>query len=99
MDVTNTSWVQARAALTVGYSGGHRSIAAPTLNPATRALQTSSKTTDQLIAGQVSEKPRFDVNHSNSQLAKHTLQLYTRPADRNEAATGVALGRVVDFRA
>jgi hypothetical protein len=32
-------------------------------------------------------------------LSTGQLQLYTRPADRNEAAVGVALGKCVDLRA
>ena len=100
MDVTNTSWVQARAAFALKSSGGYRCDAAPTLNPTTRANQSlANTTTNELIAGSVHQPPHFAGAAATRQLSTGQLQLYTRPADRNEAAVGVALGKCVDLRA
>lgn len=99
MDVNNTSWVQARAAFASGYSGGHGYIAAPTSNPATRANHSGpSHATNQLVAGAVRQTPHFEAAQAERSYAQGPLQLYTRPADRNEAAVGVALGQNVDVR-
>lgn len=102
MDVNITSRVQARAAIAFGYSGGHGYVAAPTSNPATRANHNgSSDIPQQLVAGEVHQKPHFDSAPASPirPAAQGPLQLYTRPADRNEAAVGVALGRHIDVRA
>ncbi|MBC8201284.1 MAG: hypothetical protein H8E86_04490 [Planctomycetes bacterium] len=50
----------------------------------------------QLVAGQVSGKVTFDgIDVSNVQ----PLQLYTRSADRIEAATRIATGQHLDIQA
>lgn len=48
-----------------------------------------------LIAGVV--PGRVDFSGATAQPAGGALHIYTHPADRNAAATGVALGRSVDL--
>ena len=52
---------------------------------------------DKLIAGQVNQSVDFDIASTPANPAGHALQLYTRAADRIEAATGVLLGRSLDI--
>ncbi len=47
---------------------------------------------DRLVAGAVPGRVEFD----DSGAARPALSIYSSPAERNTAATGVALGRTID---
>ncbi|MCH7573040.1 MAG: hypothetical protein IH891_09020, partial [Planctomycetes bacterium] len=53
---------------------------------------------DKLIAGQVNQSVDFAIASTPANPAGNALQLYTRAADKIEAATGVLLGRSLDIR-
>lgn len=53
---------------------------------------------DTLIAGQVNQSVDFDIASTPVNPAGNALPLYTRAADKIEAATGVLLGRSLDIR-
>ena len=50
----------------------------------------------RLVAGIVPGGVSFDAPPEQGASAGRSLELYRRPADRNTAATGVGLGRVID---
>lgn len=56
------------------------------------------QTIDKLIGGQVNQSVNFDITSTPVNPAGNALQLYTRAADKIEAATGVLLGRSLDIR-
>ena len=65
-------------------------------NAASMTKATASAQVQQLVAGQVVGKVSFDgVDVSTLQ----PLQLYTRTADRIEAATRIATGQHIDIQA
>lgn len=70
----------------------------------TRLDQTSSsavqpgRTIDRLIGGHVNQSVNFNMTSTPANPAGNALQLYTRAADKIEAATGVLLGRSLDIR-
>lgn len=65
-------------------------------NVASMTKAAASEQVQQLVAGQVAGKVSFDgVDVSNLQ----PLQLYTRTADRIEAATRIATGQHIDIQA
>ena len=66
-------------------------VAAPTPGVIGSELQ-------QLIGGSVRESVDFDSASTPANPAGPTLQLYSRAADRVEAATGVHLGRGLDIK-
>jgi len=53
----------------------------------------------RLIGGSVTRGVDFDAASTHRSPAGPVLQLYTRAADRIEAATGVHVGRQLDVRA
>lgn len=72
--------------------------------PPSRLDQASNDSTqpgrliDKLIAGQVNQSVDFDIASTPANPAGNALPLYTRAADKIEAATGVLLGRSLDIR-
>lgn len=52
----------------------------------------------QLVGGSVRESVDFDSASTPARPAGPTLQLYSRAADRVEAATGVQIGRGLDIK-
>lgn len=86
------------AAARQAYAGG-----APPIKPAISSPETERGNVqiDKLVAGQVdtpiNRGEGFDQVAPSGNEASPTLQLYTRPADRIDAATQVALGRSVDL--
>ena len=62
------------------------------------AQATPAKAIEQLIAGKTNQPMRFDGGAGAASVAGPALQLYTRAADRIEAAVGVALGKSLDVR-
>ncbi len=71
--------------------------------PPTRPDQTLNgsaplgQTIDKLIGGQVNQSVNFDIASTPVNPAGNALQLYTRAADKIEAATGVLLGLSLDI--
>ena len=62
------------------------------------AQSSPAKAIDTLVAGKTNQPVSFDAPGKGSSTAVNgaTLQLYTRAADRIEAAVGVALGKSLD---
>lgn len=60
------------------------------------AAPARSESLGRLVAGVVPGGVSFDAAGSPSPTAAAALPFYTHPADRNAAATGVTLGRVLD---
>ena len=58
----------------------------------------SGRSIDRLVGGQVNQGVNFDLTSTLVNPAGNALQLYTRAADKIEAATGVLLGRSLDIR-
>lgn len=75
----------------IAAPGSTPEVAAPTPAAIGSGLQ-------QLIGGSVREGVEFDSASTPARPAGPTLQLYTRAADRIEAATGVHLGRGLDIK-
>jgi hypothetical protein len=72
------------------------------LRPATpavppTALQPARNAINQLVAGTVARPPEFSASFAAGATAPPALQLYTRAADKVEAATAVQIGRMFDF--
>jgi hypothetical protein len=66
------------------------------------ALQATSPVASRLVAGNVSAPVSFEasaVSRSTTTSPAAVFQMYTRAADRIEAATGVRLGQIFDRRA
>jgi hypothetical protein len=86
------------AAARQAYAGGARPITPAISSPET---ERGSAQIDKLVAGQVTTPVNrgdgFDQVAPAGGDTEATLQLYTRPADRVDAATQVALGRSVDL--
>ena len=86
------------AAARQAYAGGARPIKPTISSPET---ERGSAQIDKLVAGQVdtpiNRGEGFDQVAPTGNDPSATLQLYTRPADRIDAATQVALGRSVDL--
>jgi len=61
------------------------------------AATKPSEGLNRLIGGAVARSVDFDSASSAQNLGGPVLQLYTRAADRIEAATGVHLGRNLDI--
>ncbi|MCZ6835208.1 MAG: hypothetical protein O7G85_05475 [Planctomycetota bacterium] len=59
---------------------------------------TPGESLQGLIGGQVPGRVDFDAASSIQQPAGPVLQLYTRAADKVEAATSVSLGRSLDLK-
>ncbi len=83
----------ARASQAYGLRLTHRT---PTAKSASPALPTT-RAPDQLIAASVNRPVSFEAHTPASSTPKATLQLYTRAADKLEAATAVQVGRSVDL--
>jgi hypothetical protein len=64
--------------------------------PETPALETPERV-QRLVAGRVPGMVDFDSARNGAQRADR-FTLYTRAADRIEAATGIELGRALDIR-
>ena len=65
-------------------------------------MQRPATPSTRLVAGTVSVAPNHDAAPAptTQRVAEAAaMAMYTRAADRVEAATGVALGRVIDARA
>jgi hypothetical protein len=55
----------------------------------------SSQPANKLVAGSVAQPVNFDVARTAS---AHGFQMYTRAADRIEAAVRIELGRAIDLK-
>ncbi|MEE2907079.1 MAG: hypothetical protein VX527_04520 [Planctomycetota bacterium] len=66
--------------------------ATPTVGP------VSSNPIDRLVAARVPMAMEFDTQAMTPVRKSDAYQLYTRDADRIEAATGVHRGRIVDLK-
>jgi hypothetical protein len=60
------------------------------------AVPTRSEGVERLVAGVVPGGISFEAAGRPEPTSAATLPFYTHPADRNAAATGVVLGRVLD---
>ena len=68
------------------------------IRPTTRGDAVNlSPGTQNLVAGTVSQSASFDA--ARQTVPGHVLQMYTRAADKIEAAVAVQHGRTVDLRA
>lgn len=68
--------------------------------PATPASRTaSSSSISQLVAARVPGGMDFDSSTMTPVRSSGAYQLYSRPTDRLEAATGVQRGRIIDLKA
>ena len=68
------------------------------IRPTTRGDAVNlSPGTQNLVAGTVSQSASFDV--ARQAVPGHVLQMYTRAADKIEAAVAVKHGRTIDLRA
>ena len=63
---------------------------------AVAAAQHARTAIKQLVAGAVQRPPEFSGSFASNPAAAQTLQLYTRAADKVEAATAVQIGRMFD---
>ena len=61
-------------------------------------VEPPGRSIDRLVAGQVRQSVDFDLTSTLANPAGSALPLYTRAADKIEAATGVLLGRSLDIR-
>ena len=86
------------AAARQAYAGGAGPIKPAISSPET---QKGGEQIDKLVAGQVNTPINrgegFDQGTPAGADPAATLQLYSRPADRVDAATQVALGRSIDL--
>jgi len=62
------------------------------------AQPSPAKPVDQLIAGRTNQPISFDGHTVGQSSGTGALQLYTRAADRIEAAVGVELGKTLDVK-
>jgi hypothetical protein len=60
------------------------------------AQPAPAKGIDTLVAGKTNQPMSFDASPAKPISGGATLQLYTRAADRIEAATGIAIGKSLD---
>ncbi len=68
--------------------------------PATQASRVASSTAiSQLVAARVPGGMDFDSSTMTPVRSAGPYQLYARPTDRLEAATGVQCGRIIDLKA
>lgn len=67
-------------------------VATPTVRP------ESSNAIDRLVAARVPMRMEFDSKLMTPVRKADAYQLYTRDADRIEAATGVHRGQIVDLK-
>lgn len=70
-----------------------RAYGAPGVRPAGSVAQNAAT---RLVAGLVDSKVEFSGGAQPSATPAAAFRLYTRAADVNEVATGVALGRSID---
>jgi hypothetical protein len=65
------------------------------------AAAPSSQSAQGLVAGNVTEPVNFDATpaaRSSSALSPGVFQMYTRAADRIEAAVAIQIGRTIDVK-
>ena len=60
------------------------------------AQPNPAKSIDTLIAGKTNQPVSFDAPGIGPDASRASLPLYTRAADRIEAAVGIALGKSLD---
>lgn len=80
----------ARASQAYGLRLTHRT---PTANSAS----STTRAPDQLIAASVNRPISFEAHTPASSTPKAALQLYTRDADKLEAAIAIQVGRSIDL--
>ena len=82
---------------------GHAGNSLPAVSvpaPSTRsAREASSLNIGRLVAARVPGGMEFDTSAMTPIRSSGAYQMYTRAADRLEAATGVQCGRVIDLKA
>ncbi len=83
----------ARASQAYGLRLTHRTPTAKSASPAS----TTTRAPDQLIAASVNRRVSFEAHTPASSTPKTAMQLYTRAADRLEAAIGIQVGRGIDL--
>ena len=83
----------ARASQAYGLPLTHR---APSAKSASSASSTT-RAPDQLIAASVNRAVSFEAHTPASSTPKAALQLYTRAADKLEAAIAIQVGRGIDL--
>ena len=83
----------ARASQAYGLRLTHRT---PTATSVSRPSPTT-RAPDQLIAASVNRPVSFEAHTPARAIPKAALQLYTRAADKLEAATAIQVGRSIDL--
>ncbi|MCH7848711.1 MAG: hypothetical protein IIB53_10155 [Planctomycetes bacterium] len=82
----------ARASQAYGLRLTHRTPTAQSVSPPS----PTTRAPDQLIAASVNRPVSFEAHTPARSTPKAALQLYTRAADKLEAAIGVQVGRSLD---
>ncbi len=83
----------ARASRAYGLRLTHRTPTAKSASPASPAARAP----DQLIAASVNRPVSFEAHTPASSRPEAALQLYTRAADKFEAAIAIQVGRSIDL--